>query len=167
MGVHPLVSWNDFLPWQFQGNFQEKRSQMFQDLLRFKLWNSDNVVSAADYGKAVDKPNPDSSIREMNSASFREKLQRICGHIYCTITVSLTEVRGLCPDQRVSLKTCFPSGDHYSTKHFCKLFLLAQLSKSCCYDCMSNLSIIVSLGLLLCCSSQIVSSCDGSPTLFH
>ena len=126
---------------------------MFQGLLRFKLWNSDNVISAAAYWEAVGKPNPDSSIRKMNSTSCQEKLQRTCGHSYCALIVSLIEMRGLCLDQCVSLKACFPSGGSYSTKRFCKLFLLAQLLKSCFYHYVSNLSPRVSLVLLYCCSS--------------
>lgn len=30
MAVHPLVSWNDLFPWQFQVNFQEKEGKCFK-----------------------------------------------------------------------------------------------------------------------------------------
>ena len=127
----------------------KKKKVKFQGLLRFRLWNSDKVISAAACWEAIDKPNPDASIQEMNSTSCQEKLQRTCGHIYCAIRVLFTKMKGLCPDQCVSLKSCLPSGDSCSTECFCKLFILVQFSKSCFYHHMSNLSSHVSPALLL------------------
>lgn len=137
---------------------------MFQSLLRFGLWNSDKVISAAACWEAIDdEPNPDTSIGKMNSTFCQGKLQRTCGHIYCAIIVSFPEMKGLCPDRCVSLNTCLPSGDSCSTQCFCKLFLLALFSKSYFYLYMGNLSSHVSLALLLmllfCMSALLMRVC--------
>lgn len=153
MAVHPLVSWNDLFPWQFQVNFQEKEGKCFKASWGLSSGTQTMLFPRQSVEKCWEaQPRFKHQENELYLLSG-EAAKGSWSYLLCHNSITHWNERIVSWPACVFKNLLPPPGDSYSTKHFCKLFLWAQLSKSCFYHYMLNLSSHVSLGLLLCCPS--------------